>query len=105
MHVRFNNAAVAIDSATPDSATLTPPHKQPRPRALPAPSSVRTQTLWASPALSLRSGKFFGVRLRGDSTEVAVLRPGADQLQWVLAESVLTEYQVSVWLRTSRFSP
>lgn len=100
MHVRYQRAAVAADEAMRHNGP-TQPRRMPETKT----ASKVAQVLWASPALAVRAGRLLGVRLRGDVVEVGLLRTGADRLRWVPAESVLTEYQAALWLRSSRFAP
>lgn len=100
MHVHYPRAAVATGE-TPSSSHSPCTHSSTE--VLPA--SRPRQVLWASPALAVRAGRLVGVRLFDQTVEVALVRPGADRIQWVMADEVLNEYQVAVWLRTSAFAP
>ena len=100
MHVRYQRAAVAADEA-PRRSSPTESRQMPETKT----GSKVTQVLWASPALTVRAGRLTGIRLREGVIEVGLVRTGADHLRWVPAESVLTEYQAALWLRSSRFLP
>lgn len=100
MHVHYPRAAVAVEVA-PSSSHPTRTHSSTEV----LPTSMSRKVLWASPALSVRAGRLVGVRLFDETVEVALVRQGADRIQWVTADGVLNEYQVAVWLRTSTFAP
>lgn len=100
MYVRYQRAAVAAGVA-PRSNSQAEGWRKPETQA----GSKVAPVLWASPALSVRAGRLVGVRLCRAVVEVGLVRPGADRLRWVPAVSVLTEYQVALWLRRSRFAP
>lgn len=99
MHVRVQRAAVAVE---PTLSSVT--HPGPKTCGPRAPADA-ARVLWSSSALLVQAGRLIGVRLRGSSVEVALVRNGADQLRWIPAQEVLTEQQVDLWLRTSRFAP
>lgn len=99
MHSRYQRAAVATEeplffhrrAANPRlSVSLNP--------------SKFARVLWASSAMPVQAGRLVGVRLVGQAIEVALVRPGAERLDWVVADTVMTESQVSKWLRMARFA-
>lgn len=99
MHIRYARAAVAAESAPfscPPSALRTS-----GPRA----GGSAPRILWSSPGMSTPAGRLIGVRLRDGSIDVALVERGSDQMRWVVAAHVLTDYQVALWIRTSKFSP
>jgi hypothetical protein len=95
-HAFYPRAAVAVDRAFAPSPqpTLRPPQAGPRPKP---------QVLWAARPLQVRAGRLIGVRLRGNTLEVALVGAGADGPRWVEAATVLTAAQADVWAKTSRF--
>lgn len=95
MHLRYQRAAVATEEAGLAA--------NPRPSDLLTPSKS-AQILWATPALSVPAGRLVGVRLLGKTIEVALVKPGAERAQWVVADTLLNDSQVTKWLRTSRFA-
>lgn len=99
MHRRFKSAAVAVQE-TSSPSSLTTYHRSTTDFISPPPGRV----LWATHSMSVRDGRVVGVRLAGQMVEVALVREGAERLHWVVAETVLTQFQIEKWLRTSRFS-
>ncbi len=100
MHIRYPCAAVAVDEPPRDASPIGLRSQRASSTHTPSP-----RTLWASPALPVRSGRIMGVRLRAETVEVALVVQGDDRIRWVPAASVLTEFQAALWLRTSRFAP
>jgi hypothetical protein len=100
MHVRYQRAAVATGETSSPKNPARP--FQPADEFTP---SKPTRVLWSTPVLSVRAGRLVGMRLVGRTVEVALVRKGAERIQWVAAEMVLTDFQVESWLKASRFSP
>ena len=94
MHVRFQNAAVFVEAQSIQT-------KQPRPTK---PASQSFTTLWASRSFPVNNGKLVGVRLNGQTVEVALRTSGTQALMWVTASTVLTQTQVNRWLANNVFS-
>lgn len=93
MHVRFQNAAVFVESAPNQAA-----HREPTPRPkLPA------TTLWADRPFAIGQGKLVGVRRSGSVIEVALVASGEGRPKWLLADKVLNQTQVNRWLSSSSF--
>lgn len=98
MYIRYQRAAVAAEES-----------HSPRNRANPVQSVVEptqseaTRVLWANTALSIRGGRLVGVRLIGRSVEVAFIKQDSDHIKWVVADTVLTDFQASMWLKASKF--
>lgn len=100
MYVRYPRAAVASDEP---SRPIAASALQGSPMS--APKGQTTRVLWASQSLGIPDGRLVGVRLRGQFVEVGLVRAGAAHPRWLLAESVLTEAQVTRWLRMAKFRP
>jgi hypothetical protein len=99
MHVRYQRAAVATgETSSPKNPA------RPFQQVDEFTPSKPIRVLWATPAMSVRAGRLVGVRLVGRTVEVALIRKGAERLQWVDADMVLTDFQVDVWLKASRFN-
>jgi hypothetical protein len=100
MQIRLPNAAVA--GGEPSSEIQRPQSCSAATAALTCPP---TQTLWAHPAMCIRSGRLLGVRSFGQSLQVAILSSGSKRLQWVAADAVLNEFHVAQCLLSSKFTP
>lgn len=99
MHLRYQHAAVAVEE-TPSLTNFTSTLRSKDPFA----SSKSSRVLWATSAMSVRTGRLVGVRLVGQTVEVALVKQGSYRLQWVVADAVLTDFQVDRWLRISKFA-
>lgn len=99
MHSRYPRAAVAAQE-TSSPSTLASQHRSPTDFI----SSPPGRVLWATHPLSVRAGRVVAVRLVGQFVEVALVSEGAGNLQWVVADNVLTGFQIEKWLRTSKFT-
>lgn len=99
-YVRYPRAAVAVATGSSDQRS-----KNPRQRTHP-PESDTPVVLWASHALPVPGGgRLVGVRrLSSSEIEVGRLKPGATRVEWVPAESLLTEQDARRWLARARFS-
>lgn len=99
-HVRYPRAAVAVATSIADQRS-----RNPLSRTSP-PESAAPVVLWASHALPVPSGgRLVGVRrLSSTEVEVGLLEPGSSRVQWVTAESLLTEQAARRWLARARFS-
>jgi hypothetical protein len=100
MHSRYPRAAVATEG-TPFFHRRS---ASPRPTISLNPSKS-ARVLWATSAMPVQAGRLVGVRLVGQVIEVALVRSGAERLDWVVADKVLNDSQVSKWLRMARFAP
>lgn len=98
MYIRYQRAAVASEErhSPRNRATLVQSVVESTP-------SKATRVLWAGTALSIRGGRLVGVRLIGRSVEVALIKQGSDHIKWVVADTVLTDFQASMWLKASKF--
>jgi hypothetical protein len=91
MHIRYQHAAVDVTPEQPQSVSSD---RRPGPPA---------RVLWASRWLAVRSGRLVGVRVHANALDAALITHGAAGIRWVDAETVMTESQARLWLRTSRF--
>lgn len=98
-HVRYPRAAVAVATSISDQRSRNPLSRT-------RPESAAPVVLWASHALPVPSGgRLVGVRrLSSTEVEVGLLEPGSSRVQWVTAESLLTEQAARRWLVRARFS-
>ena len=99
MHVRYQRAAVATEEPSSPSNPTRP--SQSIDEFTPSKS---TRVLWAAPAMSVLAGRLVGVRLVGRTVEVALVKQGNDRIEWVVADTLLSEFQVALWRRTSKFT-
>ncbi len=99
MHRRFKSAAVAVQETSSPSR-----HVGPNRSTIDFTSSPLGRVLWATHSMSVGGGRVVGVRLVGQLVEVAFVGTCAERLQWVVAETVLTQFQIENWLRTSGFN-
>lgn len=97
-HIRYPRAAVA--TGIPDQRSIKPLQRD-RPAEVAAPI-----VLWASHALPVPGGgRLVGIRrISSKEVEVAWLEPGDVRVQWMPAESLLTEHDARRWLARARFS-
>lgn len=99
MHRRFKSAAVAVQETSSPSSPTTH-HRSTTEFSSPPPDRV----LWATHSMSVGAGRVVGVRLVGQLVEIALVSKGAGRVQWVVADTVMTEFQIEKWLRTSKFT-
>ena len=99
MHRRFKSAAVPVQETSSSSGHVDH-HRSTNDFT----SSPPGRVLWATHPMSVGAGRVVGVRLVGQLVEVALVRKCAERLQWVVAETVLTQFQIEKWMRTSKFT-
>jgi hypothetical protein len=99
VHARYQRAAVATEETSSPKNHAKP--FQPVEEFTP---SKPTRVFWSTPAMSVRAGRLVGVRLVGRTVEVALVKQGNDRIEWVVADTLLSEFQVALWRRTSKFT-
>ena len=122
MYIRTPHAAVYVDPAkalfktkpprtvcnevAQVSAPPPPPSQRPA-GSLAEPSTqssrYRPRILWAERPLLTPVGRFVGVRLNGQTLEVALVRVGSQGICWVKPEGWLSQRQGDRWVAISRF--
>jgi hypothetical protein len=98
VHIISKLAAVAIDSE------IKPSSNKPVLSGKYA-SKPEVETLWASKALNLPSGRVVAVRRAGQQIEAGFIEKGTSALRWVLPSTVMSGAQERQWLRDAKFAP